>query len=60
MVAPAPERAELLLARAGALTAAGHFADGHGALLEALAIVPDDSYAMHAKLVRWEHWTKVQ
>ena len=50
--APAPERVELLLARAGALTAAGHFADSHGALLEALAIVPDDSHAMHAKLVR--------
>jgi DNA-binding CsgD family transcriptional regulator len=50
--APAPERAELLLARAGALTGAGHFADSHSALLEALAIVPDDSHAMHAKLVR--------
>ena len=50
--APAPERAELLLARAGALTAAGHFADSHSALLEALAIVPDESHAMHAKLAR--------
>jgi DNA-binding CsgD family transcriptional regulator len=50
--APAPERAELLLARAGALTAAGHFADSHSALLEALTIVPEDSHAMRAKLVR--------
>ena len=34
------ERVELLLARAGALAAAGHFADSHEALLEAVAIVP--------------------
>ena len=44
--APAEERVELLLARAGALTAAGHFADSHEALLEALAIVPDESSAL--------------
>jgi ATP/maltotriose-dependent transcriptional regulator MalT len=41
--APAQERVELLLARAGALAAAGHFTDSHEALLEALAIVPDSS-----------------
>ena len=50
--APTEERVELLLARAGALTAAGHFADSHGALLEALAIVPDDSHALRARLAR--------
>ena len=38
--APAQERVELLLARAGALAAAGHFTDSHEALLEAIAIVP--------------------
>src|SRR3954454_16186725 len=35
--APAGERVELLLARAGALTAAGRFSDSHGALLDAAA-----------------------
>ena len=50
--APAEERVELLLARAGALTAAGHFADSHGALLEALAIVPEDSHALRARVAR--------
>ncbi len=37
------DRIELLLARAGALAAAGHFADSHEALLEAIAIVPEQS-----------------
>jgi DNA-binding CsgD family transcriptional regulator len=37
---PAQNRVELLLARARALAAAGHFADSHEALLEAVAIVP--------------------
>jgi DNA-binding NarL/FixJ family response regulator len=46
------ERIDLLDARAGALTAAGHFADSHAALLDALAIVPDDSHALRAKLTR--------
>jgi ATP/maltotriose-dependent transcriptional regulator MalT len=41
--APAQERVELLLARAGGLAAAGHFTDSHAALLEAVAIVPDQS-----------------
>jgi ATP/maltotriose-dependent transcriptional regulator MalT len=39
--APAEDRVELLLARAGALAAAGHFAGSHAALLEAMAIVPE-------------------
>jgi ATP/maltotriose-dependent transcriptional regulator MalT len=50
--APAQERVELLLARSAALTAVGRFADSHGVLLEAVAIVPDESHAMHAKLAR--------
>jgi DNA-binding NarL/FixJ family response regulator len=37
------DRVELLLARAGALAAAGHFAGSHEALLEAVAIVPEQS-----------------
>jgi len=40
--APAQERVELLLARAGALAAAGHFGDGHEVLLEAVAIIPEE------------------
>jgi DNA-binding NarL/FixJ family response regulator/tetratricopeptide (TPR) repeat protein len=50
--APANDRIELLTARSKALTATGRFADSHGALLEALAIVPDDSHALRARLVR--------
>ncbi|HEU5212758.1 MAG TPA: AAA family ATPase [Gaiellaceae bacterium] len=38
---PAPNRVELLLARAEALAAAGRFADSHEATLEAAAIVPE-------------------
>jgi ATP/maltotriose-dependent transcriptional regulator MalT len=41
--APAEDRVELLVARAGALAAAGHFAGSHEALLEATAIVPEQS-----------------
>jgi ATP/maltotriose-dependent transcriptional regulator MalT len=44
--APAQDRAELLLAQAGALAAAGHFADSHRALLEAAANVPEESSAL--------------
>src|SRR5262245_42698964 len=40
--APPDERIELLLAYSGALTAAAHFADGHAALLEAVALAPRD------------------
>jgi DNA-binding CsgD family transcriptional regulator/tetratricopeptide (TPR) repeat protein len=48
--APANERVELLLARAGALTTTGQFADSHAALLEGLAIVPEDAIALRARL----------
>ena len=37
------ERLELLLARAGALTAAGRFADSHEVLLQAVALAPGDA-----------------
>jgi ATP/maltotriose-dependent transcriptional regulator MalT len=49
---PPEERIQLLLARARALTAAGRFNDSHSALLDALAIVPDDSHALRARLAR--------
>jgi DNA-binding NarL/FixJ family response regulator len=41
--APAEDRVELLLVRARALAAAGDFADSHEALLQAIAIVPEQS-----------------
>jgi DNA-binding NarL/FixJ family response regulator len=44
--APAEDRVELLLARAGALAAAGHFTGSHAALLEAMAIVPQQLSAL--------------
>jgi ATP/maltotriose-dependent transcriptional regulator MalT len=44
--APAQDRVELLLARAGALAAAGHFTAGHEAMLEAVAIVPKQPRAL--------------
>src|SRR5438034_1413082 len=50
--APAQERVELLLARAEGLTATGHFAESHSALLEGITIVPDDSVALRARLTR--------
>jgi DNA-binding NarL/FixJ family response regulator len=50
--APAQERVELLRARAGALTAAGRFNESHEALLAALALVPDDSHALRARVAR--------
>ncbi len=45
-------RIELLVSRAGALTAAASFADSHRALLEALAIVPEESHTERAGLAR--------
>jgi DNA-binding NarL/FixJ family response regulator len=48
----AHERVELLLGRADALTGAGHFDDSHSALLDALAIVPEDAHVMRARLAR--------
>ena len=49
--APPEERVELLLARAGALAATGHFADGHAALLESIALVPPESSALRVRLI---------
>jgi DNA-binding NarL/FixJ family response regulator len=48
--APAENRVELLLARAGALAAAGHFTESHEVLLEAIAIVPERSSALRTSL----------
>src|SRR5215468_3882633 len=48
--APPPVRVELLLARAGALTATGQFAGSHEALLEGLALVPEESIALRTTL----------
>ena len=44
--APVQDRVELLLARAGALSAAGHFGEAHEALAETIAIVPADLSAL--------------
>jgi ATP/maltotriose-dependent transcriptional regulator MalT len=48
---PPEERVELLLARAGSLTATGHYADSHAALLGSLALVPADAVALRVRLV---------
>jgi DNA-binding NarL/FixJ family response regulator len=57
--APAPERVELLFARAGALAGTGHFAASHQALLEGLMAVPDESLPLRTTLTmacaRMEH-----
>jgi ATP/maltotriose-dependent transcriptional regulator MalT len=45
-IAPAEDRAELLLARSQSLAAAGHFTDSHQAALEAVAIVPGQPGAL--------------
>jgi DNA-binding NarL/FixJ family response regulator len=56
---PSEERVTLLLARAAALTATGQFAASHGALLEGLALVPEQSIELRTTLrtacVRVEH-----
>jgi ATP/maltotriose-dependent transcriptional regulator MalT len=44
--APAEDRVELLLARARALAAAGHFTNSHEAVLEAVALVPGQPSAL--------------
>jgi ATP/maltotriose-dependent transcriptional regulator MalT len=44
--APVEDRVGLLLDRAGALAAAGHFADSHETLLEGVALVPRQSSAL--------------
>jgi ATP/maltotriose-dependent transcriptional regulator MalT len=46
------ERVELLLARGAALTATGHFTDSHTALLQGIAIVPEQSIPLRARLTR--------
>ena len=50
-------RVELLLARADALTATGHYAESHGALLETLEIVPmtrtRSGPGSPARVLRW-------
>ena len=48
--APEQDHVELLLARAGALAGAGHFAESHGALLEAIELVPEPSSMLHPTL----------
>jgi DNA-binding NarL/FixJ family response regulator len=50
--ASAGERIELLVARSGALTATGRYADSHAALLEAIEIAPADDHALRARLAR--------
>ena len=44
------ERLELLLARAGALANAGHFAEAHSALLKTIDLVPDEAVALRVRL----------
>ena len=48
--APPEERIELLLARADAFAAAGRFAEGHEALLEAMVVAPESSTALRTTL----------
>lgn len=52
-------RIELLLARAGALAAAGRFAESHTTLLETMRVLPPDAIVMRARLTarcaRLEH-----
>ncbi len=48
--APAAERVELLLARAGALATCGHFAESYGALLESYEIAPADAVELRIRL----------
>jgi DNA-binding NarL/FixJ family response regulator len=46
------ERVELLLARGAALTATGHFAESHAALLQGIAIGSEQSIPLRARLTR--------
>ena len=48
--APAADRVELLLARAGALATCGHFTESHAALLESYELVPADAVALRIRL----------
>ena len=49
--APAEERVELLLARAGSLAATGHFTESHAALLESIAVAPAGAVALRVRLI---------
>lgn len=48
--APVQDRVELLLARAQALAAAGHFTDSHDAMLEAVALVPGETIDLRTRV----------
>ncbi|MGZ5418488.1 MAG: helix-turn-helix transcriptional regulator [Nocardioides sp.] len=48
--APAADRVELLLARAGALATCGHFTESYAALLESYELVPADAVALRCRL----------
>jgi DNA-binding CsgD family transcriptional regulator len=48
--APAGDRVELLLARAGALATCGHFSESHAALLESYQLAPVDAVALRVRL----------
>jgi DNA-binding NarL/FixJ family response regulator len=48
--APVQDHVELLLARAGALAAAGHFAESHEALLESVVLAPNQSTALRTSV----------
>ena len=48
--APAAERVDLLVARAGALATCGHFAQSHAALLEGYQLAPRDAVALRVRL----------
>jgi ATP/maltotriose-dependent transcriptional regulator MalT len=50
--APVGERIELLVARAGALTATGRYSDSHADLVGALEMAPADDHALRARLAR--------
>jgi DNA-binding CsgD family transcriptional regulator len=49
--APATEKLELLLARAGALAATGRFAESHATLVESLGMVTEEAEALRVRLV---------
>ena len=48
--APAADRVELLLARAGALATCGHFAESYDALLESYQLAPADAVELRNRL----------
>jgi hypothetical protein len=49
--APAGERVGLLSALAGALAATGRFGEAHGALLEAIAVMPREAGDLRIRLI---------